>query len=125
MSELDDLYLRARRSWEQDPQALEHEQPLLARCFADKIPDFTNDLQARDRTIAALEERIRSLERELEDRMAHAGERERRLKQDLRASERGVVLLTEELEHTKATLAARPSEAELLSTLGWSKSAAD
>ncbi len=125
MSELDDLYLRARRSWQQDPQALEREQPLLARCFADKIPDLTDDLQARDKTISNLEERIRSLERELVDRMANADERARRLKEDLRASERGVTLLTEELERTKQTLAGRPSEAELLSTLGWSKSAVD
>ncbi len=125
MSELDQVYVQARTLWEREPETLEREQPLLAKAFAAQGVDQSAQLGVLNRHIEKLEARSKDLERELEDRMAHAGERERRLKEDLRASERGVILLTEELEHTKQALAGRPSEAELLSTLGWSKSAVD
>jgi hypothetical protein len=39
MSELDDIYQRAKAAWDTDPAKFEHEQPLLARAFAEAQPN--------------------------------------------------------------------------------------
>ena len=121
MSELDDLYVRTRRRWEQDPEKFERDEPLLARAFEGQGEDLGPILSLRNRQIADLEQKLRSLEREMEDRLQHAAERHRVLKRDLEAEQRHSAILAGELAEKAREMAQMPSESETLAALGWRK----
>ena len=121
MSELDDLYVRTRRRWEQDPEKFERDEPLLARALSEQQTDLGPVLALRARQIGTLEQRVRDLERELEDRMAHAAERERALRRDLVAEQQHSALLAGELAEKAQEMAQMPSETDTLAALGWKK----
>ncbi len=113
LDELDDVYVRAKSLWTQNPESLEREQPLLARAFSEQQP--SEDLTLSLRTLAKQVEELREtlLKQELEAQEMRAGheQRLRVLLRDFQAERRTARRLAELNAELDAELAKSESAA--------------
>ncbi len=87
MTELDEIYIRAKGIWEHEPEVLEREQPLLAKAFAAQGEDQSAQIQLYNRHLAKQEAQIKRLEARLAAQAEEAATRERLLRNELEARE--------------------------------------
>lgn len=129
-TELDGVYIRAHERWEDDPEAFERDDPLLARAFGELSRDGSAGDSQRvfSRRIQELEGQLRRQQFDRDKDDLTYKEAVRTLRRDLADANHRCAVLTEELhryEDQALRLAAqiKPREAEQLSSLGWRKEA--
>ncbi len=132
VTELDGVYVRQRERWETDTEEFEHDQPLLARAFAEAKPgaDVSTALRVLGRRVQDLEAQLKNQQMEAEARHNGHLENIRMLRGSLRDSEHRVVVVSEELakreqqiERLEKRAQIEQPEAETLAERGWTKSA--
>ncbi|HXJ92611.1 MAG TPA: hypothetical protein VMT20_06980 [Terriglobia bacterium] len=130
MSELDDLYVRTRLLWEQDPEKFERDQPLLARAFSAQQVDQAPARAVFDAHLRKLEGDLKAAQGALEDAHLAIKVREGQLQQEIERLRRSEAVLADRVAQQEQTIEdlqreplVAPDEAERLAGLGWRKGA--